>query len=85
MPLLSSLLPASEAEASVFSTRLFGGNHRRLGKRVRLANKDLSRGKQKGYTPNTRLVMTEGEEGLLEIVETSQGPDGKNEDSVQQM
>ena len=34
-------------------------------------------GKQKGLRSNTRLVMTEDKEGLLEVVETSQGPDGE--------
>lgn len=31
------------------------------------------------------VVMTEGEEGLLQAEKTSQGPDKANEDSAQEM
>lgn len=41
-------------------------------------------GKEKGLRSNTRLVVTEDKEGLLEVVETSQGPDGEM-NTVQEM
>lgn len=40
----------------------------------------MYQGESRKATLQHKALMTEGEEGLLEIVETSQGPDGKNED-----
>lgn len=41
-----------------------------MGRRVRLASKDVPKaGKQKGLRSIMRLVMTEGEKGLLEVAE----------------